>query len=367
MAEIFSDAATIGHALDFEIALARAEADEGLISSSAATVIAEVARALAIDPAALAEDAAHAGTLAIPLVQAIRDSLPADTAASLHLGATSQDLADTVMMLQIKAGAHILDRDATRLCAALCGYAGRYAAMPAIGRTLLQDARPIGFGLRLAQAAAAIDDARRRLVREVLAGAILQFGGAVGTRAGLGGKGRAIAAHMADALGLAAGPPWHGRRTASAAIAGGVGILVGAVGKLARDIALLSQDNIGEVREPAIAGRGGSSAMPHKRNPTGCQVALSAAVRAPGLVGSILAGMPQEAERGLGGWQAEAPVIADLFQLAAASLTAMAPVVEGLEIHTDMIARNLQAADQGADIGESEAIVASLIAHIERK
>ena len=131
---------------------------------------------------------------------------------------------------------------------------------------------------------------------------------------------------------------------------------------MARDVALLSQNSVGEAREPAIAGRGGSSAMAHKRNPTGCQVALAAATRAPGLVAGILAGLPQEEERGLGGWQAEGPALADLILLAAGSLDAMATVAEGLEIDEAAIARNLAQADVGTDIGESAAITAALIA-----
>jgi 3-carboxy-cis,cis-muconate cycloisomerase len=168
---------------------------------------------------------------------------------------------------------------------------------------------------------------------------------------------------MADELGLAVGLPWHARRIGVAAIASALGMLIGALGKFARDVSLLAQNSVGEAREPAIAGRGGSSAMAHKRNPTACQVALSAAIRAPGLVAAILGGMPQEEERGLGGWQAEAPVLAELFLLCAGSAEAMRVVAEGLEIDEAAIARNLSASGLGADIGESAAIVADIIAH----
>jgi 3-carboxy-cis,cis-muconate cycloisomerase len=133
------------------------------------------------------------------------------------------------------------------------------------------------------------------------------------------------------------------------------------IGKMARDVALLAQNSISEVREPAMDGRGGSSAMPHKRNPAGCQLALSAAIRAPGLVASILSGLPQELERGLGGWQAEGPVLAELFMLAAGSAEAMASAAEGLETDVDAMARNLAEAGVGEDAGEAAAIVAAIL------
>ena len=227
----------------------------------------------------------------------------------------------------------------------------------------MQDALPVGFGLRLAQAMAGIESATQRLQAEIAKNAKIQFGGAAGTRAGLAGKGAAVVRRMAEALGLAADMPWHARREGIAAIAASLGIVIGALGKLARDISLLAQNAIGEAQEPAIAGRGGSSAMAHKRNPTGCQVALSAALRAPGLVATMLSSLPAEEERGLGGWQAEGPVLAELFLLAAGSAEAMAIVAEGLDVDEAAIARNLQAAAMGSDIGESAAIVSELLAH----
>ena len=362
MIATFGDAATIAHALAFETALAHAQAAAGVIGDDAAAAIVAAVAVIRIDPAELAEEAAWAGTLAIPLVNRLRAAMPVQAAAALHHGATSQDVADSVLMMQARQATPLLLVDVRRVRDALAVLADRHAATPAIGRTLMQDALPVGFGLRLAQAAAGIADAAARLEHEVAAHATLQLGGAAGTRAGMNGCGDAVAAHMAAALGLAVGPPWHARRTGIAAIAAAAGILIGALGKFARDVALLSQDAIGEAREPAAAGRGGSSAMAHKRNPTGCQIALSAAIRAPGLVASVLAGLPQESERGLGGWQAEAPVIADLFLLAGGSAAAMAVVAEGLEIDEDAIARNLTAANRGADIGESVAIVAALFA-----
>jgi len=362
MLAVFADEATLRHALAFEAELARAEATEGLIGPAEAEAIAALCASIVIDPAALAAEAALAGTLAIPLVMRLRAALPEAPAKALHKGATSQDVADTVLSCQVDAASVLLDGDLRRIVTALAALAQRHATTPAIGRTLLQDALPIGFGLRIAQWQAGIVDASDRLRREVKAGATLQFGGAAGTRAGLSGKGSTIAARLAAALGLPDAAPWHGRRGGIAGIATALAILIGALGKMARDVSLLAQNGIGEAREPAIPGRGGSSAMAHKRNPTGCQTALSAALRAPGLTAGVLAGLPAEQERGLGGWQAEGPALADLFLLAAGAAEAMATVAEGLEIDEAAIARNLAAAGTGTDIGESAALVADLLA-----
>jgi 3-carboxy-cis,cis-muconate cycloisomerase len=361
MLAVFSDRSTIVHALSFESALAQAQAGTGVIPADIAQAIADACATLDIDPAELADEAALAGTLAIPLVARLRAAVGGEAAAAVHKGATSQDVADTVLMMQARAAADLVRADLARATVALSDLAARHVETPAIGRTLLQDALPVAFGLRIAHWMAGIDDAARRLRRDVTDHALLQLGGAAGSRAGLNGTGEVVAADMARALGLGAGPPWHARRIGVAAIGTSLAIAIGALGKMARDVALLSQNAVGEAREPAVAGRGGSSAMAHKRNPTGCQVALSAATRAPGLAASLLGGLPQEEERGLGGWQAETPVLADLFLLAAGSAAAMADIAEGLEIDAPAIARNLAAAGIGSDIGDSAAIVRALI------
>lgn len=361
MLAVFDDGATLRHALAFEAELARAEAAEGLIGSAEAETIARLCGDIIIDPAALAAEAALAGTLAIPLVARLRKALPEAAAKALHKGATSQDVADVILARQIRAGHALLAADLARIETALAALARRHAATPAIGRTLLQDALPIGFGLRIAQWQANVADAAKRLGHEVEAGAVLQFGGAAGTRSGLAGKGATVAARLAAGLDLPNAAPWQARRGGIAGIASALAIAIGCLGKMARDVSLLAQNSVGEAREPAVPGRGGSSAMAHKRNPTGCQVALSAALRAPGLVAGILAGLPAEEERGLGGWQAEGPALAELFLLAAGAAEAMATVAEGLEIDEAAIARNFAAAALGGDIGESEALVEALL------
>ena len=359
MLKIFGDASLVKHALAFEAALAEAEAAEGLLTADEAARIAIACAQLPLDTETLAVEAAHAGTLAIPLVRHLRRSLGDDAvAAKIHWGATSQDVADTALMLQAKAGSALIARELARLQTGLALLAERMASVPMTGRTLLQDALPITFGLKVIQWLAGIDDAAERFAYECEHALMLQFGGAVGTRAGLDGKGAVIAAHMAKKLELASPVlPWHARRGQVAGLASALAIVTGATAKVARDISLLAQTEIGEVFEPRVQGRGGSSAMAHKRNPTGCQIVMSAAVRTPGLAAAIVSALPQEQERGQGGWQAEAPLLADLFILTHGALAALAPVIEGLEVDTTRMAANLKAANIGSDIGESEALV----------
>jgi 3-carboxy-cis,cis-muconate cycloisomerase len=360
MLDAFGDAALLGAGLAFERELAAAEAAEGLLSAAEAAAIAQACVALP-DVETLAAAAAHAGTLAIPLVKELRARLAdqPEAAAKVHLGATSQDLADTALMLQAKAGLELIGRDAARLTGALAALAERHAQTPMLARTLLQPARPTTFGLKAAGWLLGIAQAQARLDREAQAALQLQFGGAAGTLEGLDGKAFAVAERLAGRLGLAAPPtPWHARRDAIAGLACALAILTGALGKMAGDLALLAQGEVAEAFEPRTPGRGGSSAMAYKRNPTGSQVARSAALRAPQLAATIVAALPQEHERGLGGWQAEGPVLAELFCVAHGALVAMTDVAEGLEVHPERMAANLAAAGVGEDVGESPALVA---------
>jgi 3-carboxy-cis,cis-muconate cycloisomerase len=368
MLAVFGDEALIRASLAFETALARALAAEGLIPNAAAEVIAEACATPPADAATLAREAAHAGTLAIPLVRRIRARVAAshpEFADAVHRGATSQDVADTALMMMSREAGELVDADLRRLRSALAGLTRRHVATPMLGRTLLQGAMPITFGLKTAGWMLGVEEARARFARELEEALRLQLGGAAGTLAGLCGRGTAISKRMGAALGLApAITPWHSRRDAVAGLGCALALVTCGVAKIARDISLLSQGEVGEVREPRVEGRGGSSAMAHKRNPTGCQVALSAAIRAPGLAATLLSAMPQEHERGLGGWQAEGPVIVDLFELAHGAIGAMAPVVERLEVSEAAMARNLAWAGVGSDTGESEALARRALAAI---
>jgi 3-carboxy-cis,cis-muconate cycloisomerase len=361
MLACFDDEALVRAALAFERELAAALAEHGVISAPAAAAVA--AACDRFDASGLGDAAAHAGTLAIPLVARLRAAVPPEHAGAVHLGATSQDVADTALVLQIASAMRILERELDALAEALAALARTHAATPALGRTLLQPAELVTFGMRAANWLLGIDAARVRLLREHAAARQIQLGGAVGTLAALGAAGPRVREAVAGRLGLVAASAWHSRRDAIAGIGAAIGIAVGATGKLARDVALLMQHELAEVAEPAIAGRGGSSAMPHKRNPTGCQVALSAALRTPGLVATLLAGMPQELERGLGGWQAEAPVVGELFALAHGAAHAMRIVAEGLEVDAQAIAAHASAAPPQAT--DRQAAVAAAVRFVD--
>lgn len=365
MLAVFGDEALLKAALAFEAELALAQAELGLIPRDDAEAIA-VACASAFDIAELAEAAAHAGTLAIPLVERLRARVsPPEAAARVHKGATSQDLADTALMLQARDGAALIRRDASRLADALAALARKHQSTAMLGRTLLQAALPITFGLKVSTWLSGVTGALTRFDRET--GAIrLQLGGATGSRAGLDGQGAALAERLAARLNLPPALPWHAERQGVAGLASALAILTGAIGKIAGDVALMAQVEVGEAFEPRQAGRGGSSAMAHKRNPTGCQVALSAAIRAPHLAATLVSGLPQQHERGLGGWQAEGPVLAELFQLTHGALAAMVTVIEGLEVDEGRMAANLAAAQVGTDTGESAALVAQALAAYEK-
>ena len=365
MLDIFGDAALLRAACRFEAALARAQAVEGLLTVEDAEAIAQVCEQPGIEVEKIAREAAHAGTLAIPLVRHLREQLADQTRADkLHMGATSQDLADTALMLQARDASALLEADLRTICDNLASLATRHASTPLLGRTLLQGALPTTFGLRAAQWLLGAHAARIRLAREGTLAFQLQLGGAVGTLAGLNGKGLKVAQRMAHDLGLGCSLlPWHVRRDSIAGLGTALAIVCGALAKIARDVSLMSQNGIAEASEPLSHGRGGSSAMPHKRNPTGCQVALSAAVRAPQLAATLLAAMPQEEERGLGGWQAEAPGLADLYAITHGAIRALLPVTADLTIDTAKMLENMRAVGVGADTGEAEALVQRALHH----
>jgi len=346
MRGIFSDHGRLQAMLDFEAALARAEARAGLVPAAAAAAIGAQCRAELFDVDALAAVAAQAGNSAIPLVRqltrlvAARD---AEAARYVHWGATSQDVMDTGLVLQLCSALTAIDADLARLSSALATLAKVHAQTPLAGRTWLQQGPPVTLGLKAAGFLSAIERHRIRLAEVRGRVATLQFGGAVGTLAALGERGMDVASALAEELQLALPDvPWHAQRDRLAEVATTLGLVVGTLGKLARDVSLLMQTEVAEAFEPSAPGRGGSSTMPHKRNPVSSAVMLAAAVRVPPLVATMLAAMVQEHERALGGWHAEWDTLPEICALAGGALAHAIVVVEGLQADPAQMAANLE-------------------------
>jgi 3-carboxy-cis,cis-muconate cycloisomerase len=354
---LLSDASLVAAMLRVEIALAKSEAAIGIIPARAVDAIEQSANSLAgYDLAALATDAAQAGNLAIPLVRHLTERvarIDADSARYVHWGATSQDIIDTAMVLQLRDATAIVLASLERAGDAAATLAERHASTVMAGRTWLQHATPITFGLKAAGWMSALDRARAQ-VHGALAGAqLLQLGGASGTLAAFGDRGIEVARAMSAELGLTMPElPWHASRDRLATLACALGVATGAMGKIARDISLLAQTEVSEAFEPAADGRGASSTMPQKRNPVGASVVLAASVRVPGLVATVLVAMPQEHERALGGWQAEWETIPALVRLTAGAARHMAEMLGGLEVDTARMRVNLDIT-RGASLAES--------------
>ncbi len=344
---VFSDAATVQAMLDFEAALARAGAACGVIPADAADPIAAACVSGSYDADALAAAARRAGTVAIPLVKRLGEQVrAADPAAAgwVHFGATSQDVIDTGLVLQLRQATTLILADANRIVGHLRRIVQAHAQTPMLGRTLLQPGPPITFGLKAAGWLGGVERGTARLDAAARAAFVLQFGGAVGTLAALGTQGIAVSQALGAALGLPVPPaPWHGHRDRLAAFAAAAAILAGSCGKIARDVSLMMQAELAEVAEPVSAGRGGSSTMPHKRNPVASVTALSAASRLPGLLAAVLTGLTAEHERAAGGWQAEASLLAEICLATAGAVSATEESLAGLTVDAAAMARNLAA------------------------
>jgi 3-carboxy-cis,cis-muconate cycloisomerase len=347
MGEVFSDAARLQSMLDFEAALARAEARCGVIPSAAVQPISAKCKAHLIDIPALAVATAATLNPAIPLVKQLTALVAKDdpeAARFVHWGATSQDANDTSLVLQMRQAFDILDADLAALCESIAQLAKEHRSTPIAGRTLMQHASPTTFGVKVAAWLDAMDRQRDRFAETRARVLVLQFGGAVGTLAALQDKGLAVAEALASELHLKLPTiPWHTQRDRVAEVATTLGLCTGSLGKVARDISLHMQTEIAEVFEPAGEGRGGSSTMPNKRNPVSAGVVLSAATRVPGLVSTMLSAMVQEDERGLGNWHAEWETLPEIFRLTAGALHQIATIVPNLEIDVFRMKRNLDA------------------------
>ncbi len=358
----FTDLAQLQAMLDVEVALAEALAEVGMIPESAVAAITQAARAESFDRAALARGTARSGNLAIPMVVELTARVAAIDAAaahSVHRGATSQDILDTGLVLQLRGAVAAIVRRLARAEDTAADLARRHrdAVMP--GRTWLQHATPVTFGFKAAGWCDGLGRVRARVADAGSAATVLQFGGASGTLAALGDRGLAVAEALGSRLALPVPAiPWHAHRDRLVNLGCALGLATGVLGKIGRDIALLAQTEVAEATE---ADPGGSSTMPQKRNPIAASVAIAAAIRAPGLVATLLAAMTQEHERGIGGWQAEWETLPALVRLTGGAARAIADALEALVVDPGRMRANLELSN---GLIHAEAVATALAAKI---
>ncbi len=346
MIDAFGPRSFVDAMLRFEAALARAEAAVGLIPDNAAKIIVGQCAVDTYDIESIVKASGNAGSVAIPLIAALREKVRAvdeGAAKYVHVGSTSQDVIDTASAMITRRALGMIHADVITCVHALVDLGQAHIETPMLARTLMQPASITSFGLKcagwaapLARSLARQDELEHHALR-------VQLGGAAGTQGQLKGKGAEVARLMAEELDLLAPTyTWHTQRDDWVALGCEIGVMVGSLGKIARDISLLGQYELGEVSEPSEAGRGGSSAMPHKKNPVASMVAIAAAVRAPQRVAALLAAMPQENERSLGLWQAELAEWPELLMSAHGSAHALASALQGLQVNVIRMSDNIQ-------------------------
>jgi 3-carboxy-cis,cis-muconate cycloisomerase len=353
-----ADEAWLQAMLDVEAALARACAEAGVIPGAHAEAIVGACRAELFDVAAIGAEAANVGNPAEPLVRALRARVGGAAAEDVHRGATSQDVIDSAAMLVAQRALTAIVPDLDGAARAAAHMAAEYRGTPMIGRTLMQQAVPTSFGLKAAGWFVALDESEERLLQVRL---VAQLGGAAGTLAALGDAWPAVLGRFARELELDEPVlPWHTDRTRIAELAGALGEACGAVAKVAGDVILLAQTEVGEVRE-GVEGRGGSSTMAHKRNPVAAISARAAARQAPGLVATLLASMEQEHERAAGAWHAEWPALRALLRFAGSAAAWLRDCLENLEVDVERMRANLGDADASV-VAASELVDRALLA-----
>ncbi len=365
-----SDAAWISAMLEVEVALARAEAEAGVISADDADAIERAGRRATFDAVVLGTAAMRTGNPAAPLVEALRSAVGwgaqgGSAAGSVHLGATSQDVVDSAGMLVAGRAIDALLADLDAAADACSALANRHRATLIAGRTLLQQAVPTTFGLKAAAWLTGLDaagDGLRRVRGERLA---LQLGGAAGTLAALGSDGPRVAARMAELLGL--GEPvlaWHTERTRIADLAGALGTAAAAIAKPALDVVLLSQTEIAEVHD-SLTGRGGSSTVPAKHNPVAVVLARACAAQAPGLVAMLMAAAGAgEHERAAGAWHAEWRPLVELLRAVGSAAAWLRDALEHLEVDADRMRATV---DSAGGVLLAERVVAALVPGLGRE
>lgn len=352
MRAVFSDKALIERYIEVEVALAKAEARCGVIPAEAAVQIAELSRYESLDLALMQHETEIVGYPILPLVEQL-SKLCGEAGRYVHWGATTQDIMDTAVVLQVRAALAIVERDVQAVRGLLAELAQRYRDTPMAGRTHLQHALPITFGYKCAVWLSMFDRHAERLVELRPRVEIGQFAGAAGTLASLGDKGLDVQAALMDELGL--GVPqatWHVARDGLAETLNFLGLVTASLGKVALDIMMMMTSELCEAYEPFVKGRGASSTMPQKRNPISCELMYAAAKGVRQQAGLMLDAMIQDFERSTGPWQAEWIAIPEAFALTAASLGQARFMLAGLDVRTERMRKNLDMT-QGLIVAEA--------------
>ena len=364
MRAVFDERGLVQKMLDVEAALARVEARLGIVPQASADAITAAAKLDRISLAEIGASTRSVGYPVVALVKALGRAAGGEASRHVHWGATTQDIMDSALVLQLRDGLALVERGLERVIAALAAAARRHRGTVMAGRTHLQHALPITFGYKCAVWLAPLIDHRARLGELKPRVLTLQFGGAVGTLASLGGKGRAVAEGLAAELGLEApAAPWHVDRARVVEACTFLGLVCGSLAKLATDVMLLMQNEVAEAFEPHQSGRGGSSTMPQKRNPIACEYILAGARGVHALLPLMLTAMAQDHERATGPWQSEWLAVPQIFVLAGGVLDHAASLAEGLTIDAAQMRRNL---DRQQGLIMAEAVMMALAEKIGR-
>jgi 3-carboxy-cis,cis-muconate cycloisomerase len=361
MTRVFSAQSQLRAMMRFEWALTAALESAGLAEAGSSAAMEAFLNADFVDNDALLQAARQNGNIAIPFVKQLTAAVKTSNegaSRSIHLGATSQDVLDTALVLQMREAMPLLQESLRRLEDALVLQIKAHAETMLSGRTWLQAGPPTTLGLKLAGTLAALRRGGERLRVAAERACVLQFGGAVGTLSALGDAGGIVSAELARHLQLREPAiPWHTQRDSLTEIVEALALLTGSLAKFAGDIALLMQKEIGEAAESGDQSRGGSSTMPHKHNPVACAAVLAAHARMPGLVATMLAAMPQQHERGLGLWQAEWETVPEAFRITAAALAYGEEIARDLQVDAARMQSNVEAM---LGLPQSEAVSVAL-------
>ncbi len=356
MRAVFSEDRRLQAMLDVEVALARVQASLSIVPAAAADAIAAAARADALDRDAIVRGTENVGYPVVPLTKELVRLAGREAGAYVHWGATTQDVMDTSLVLQLRDAFALLDDDLAGLVRALAARAERHRDDVMPGRTHLQHALPLTFGYKCAVWLAPLGEALVALRAARDAALVVQFGGAVGTLASLGERGRDVTVALADELGLRApDAPWHVDRSRLAACATACALACGSAAKFATDVVLLMQTEVGEVFEPHAPGRGGSSTMPQKRNPIASEYVIAAARGVRALVPLVLEAMVGDHERSTGPWQSEEIALPQIFVLTSAAFAQARAIAEGMTVDVERMRANLDLT-HGLIVSESVAM-----------